>query len=153
MTQGYFQGLQDSKVYERGVFLEPGGTYKLELKKTIVKQTRASGDGFIAEFKVLESNNPKNPAGSDASWFQGLKDKDVAFGAIKEFLYALMGYDVKDKASREKAKAELDPVIEKLVNEAISQNVLAGKTISCQTSSKLTKNKVNFTVHTWSPNK
>lgn len=147
---GVFDGLRNATVFERGAFLTPG-IYDLTIERCLVKQTRKSGDGFIVEFAIdTSSGEGANAAGSKASWFQKLSDKNVAFGAIKEFVYAAMGFDyAKDK---ERIAKEIDPKIEEIMQEAISdKNPMRGLKIRCQVNMKKTLKGGDFSVHTWSP--
>lgn len=149
-----FSGLRNASVFERGVFLQPG-TYQLLINKCIVKETRKSGDGYIVEMTVQKSSNPAHPEGSKASWFQALRDKDVAFGALKEFIYATLGYRWPD--DKETILAKVDPVIEELIDSSLpteqgGENSFAGKSVCVQTFLKKTAGKgLDFTVHRWSP--
>src|SRR5215472_14584830 len=148
MNKSVFSGLRNASVFERGVFLQPG-TYTLEINKCLVKETRKSGDGFIVEFTVRQSTSDQHPVGTKASWFQALKDKDVAFGAIKEFLYAVLGMRWPD--DRERILKEVDPVLEQLIDSSLpteqgGQNSLAGKSVCVQTYMKKTAGKgLDFT--------
>lgn len=148
---GIFEGLRNAPVFERGAFLGVG-VYDLTIERCLVKATRKSGDAFIVEFNITKSEGPgANPVGSKASWFQKLADKNIAFGAIKEFLYAALGYDyAKDK---EKIAAEVDPKIEELMSEAVApeKNALKGVRVRCQVNMKKTQKGADFSMHTWSP--
>ena len=154
---GVFDGLRNAEVFERGAFLNVG-VYELTINKCLVKATRKSGDAFIVEFTVDKAEGQgANPVGSKASWFQKLADKNIAFGAIKEFLYAAMGFDyAKDK---EQILKEIDPKIETLIQDALEQskdapngkNALKGEKIRCQVNMKKTQKNLGFSMHTWSP--
>lgn len=154
---GIFDGLAETELYEKGVYLAPGGRYKLEIVRILTKETRRSGLGFIVEFKVLEAGGAggeKHAPGSKATWFQKMVDKDIAFPAIKQFFVALLDIDMNDP----EAKEQFDRQVEEIVDEASSwepvnsedTHPLAGECIYCETYSKLTKKNVDFTVHNWS---
>lgn len=148
-----FKGLKNASIFERGVFLQPG-VYDLEIDKVITKRTRKSGDGLIVEFKVLTTTDEKNhPAKSKATWFQKMTDVDVAFGAIKLFLYAVLGYNYSDPEDKAKIAAEVDPVIEGLMGEAVGDDQpLRGRRVRVRTYMKKTALKqADFTVHDWQP--
>ena len=143
-------GLKDAKMFERGAYLGVG-KFQLEITKVLTKDTRKSGNGFIVEFTVVQTSDEKNhPVGSKATWFQSLLDKDVAWGAIKEWAYAVMGFK-NTKEDTDRAKKELDPVIEDLCDEAIDKGALNGKRVNVETHMKKTGKDKDFTVHTWSP--
>lgn len=150
-----FAGLRDKNIHENGQYLEAGGRYKLEVQKIILKETRKSGKGFIVECTVLESSNlDKDPVGAKRSWFQSMKDLDVAFPAIKAFLYAVLGYDYGDPKQKEYLKAKVDPVIETITFEACDEtkNPFKGRTVGVETTAKITKEKKqNFTRHDFFP--
>lgn len=152
-TAEIFKGLRNANVFEKGVYLDAGGDFLLEVNKCIVKHTRGKGDAFIVEFKVLESNKEKNTVGSKCSWYQGITNTDVAWPAIKEFTYALLGKDYSNKDDRKYCEEKIDPKIEELVDAAVGDdNKFKGMKVRVQTSSKITKEKkVDFTVHTWRP--
>lgn len=152
-TAEIFKGLRNANVFEKGFYLEPGGDFLLEVNRCIVKHTRGHGDAFIVEFKVLESNKEKNGVGTKVSWYQGIANTDVAWPAIKEFVYALLGKDFTKKEDRKYCEEKIDPKIETLVDGAVGdENNFKGMKIRVQTSSKVTKEKkVDFTVHTWRP--
>jgi len=148
---GNFGGIGKTELFERGVFLTPGGGYTLEIDTILLKETRKAGLAFIVEFKVLESTLPNHAEGSKATWFQKMQDKDVAFPAITEFFIAL--YDIPRKGEdydefMESLEDVLDGVTEDL--EEGEEHPLKGKQIKCTTHTKLTKGKgVEFTVHNW----
>jgi hypothetical protein len=60
-------------IFERGNYFNPG-KYKLRLLRCLSKQTQKSGMAFIAEFGVLESDNPTHPIGSKGTFFVKMLD-------------------------------------------------------------------------------
>lgn len=150
---GLFDGLKDAPIFEQGNYFGVG-IYDVRVVRCLVKQTYRSGLGFIAELEVLSSNNPAHAVGSKGSWFQGIsKNQATAFGAIKEFVAALYGFDAKADAQR--IKTELEPHIEALMNEAVGpNNTFAGRPVHLETFMKKTREKgLDFTVHRWTPYK
>jgi hypothetical protein len=156
------KGLAQGQVFERGTYLTAnpgGGAYDLEIVKCIGKGTRKAGQAFIVEFRVLAARDlaptdfgqmaasVRHPVGSKATWFQKLSDADIAHGAIKEFLYAVGGFD-----DYRVAAAAMDSTIEETGDLAVSpQNILAGKRVHVETQSVKTQVGKDFTRHTWSP--
>lgn len=156
------KGLAQGQVFERGTYLtaNPGGSaYDLEIVKCIGKKARKAGESFIVEFRVLSARDlapqdfgpgaaqVRNPVGSKATWFQKLSDADIAFGAIKEFLYAVGGFDDIRAAS-----AAMDSTIEQTADAAVSTaNILAGRKVHVETQMVKTQAGKDFTRHTWSP--
>lgn len=148
---GLFDGLKDAQIFEQGNYFGVG-IYDVRVIRCIVKQTYRSGLGFIAELEVLSSNNPAHAVGSKGTWFQSLtKNQATAFSAIKEFVAALYGFDIKADAQR--IKLELEPHIEALMNEAVGpNNTFAGRCVHLETYVKKTREKgLDFTVHRWTP--
>jgi len=157
---GMFDGLGDTELFDKGVYLTAGGSYELEVVKILVKDTRKSGLGFIVEFKVVsvdgDAAEGQHAPGSKATWFQKLQDKDISFPAIKEFFLALLDVDRNNPTEYE----EFNNSIEELLEEATSwepdpedpesEHPLAGQRVDVDTYSKLTKKNVEFTVHNWS---
>lgn len=147
-AQSAFAGLQSAQVFEKGVFLETG-VYSLQIDKVILKDTRKSGSALIAEAIILESNNPKYPVGSKASWFQSLRDKDVAFGAIKQFIYSVLGKEL--PRDKEEITTKIDPNIEALIVRAVEENCLRGAKVRVQVTNKKTQKGLDFSAHLFYP--
>ena len=147
-----FQGINDAEIFERGKYLEGGFRGRLECVRTLNKETRQSGTGFIVEFKVLESNMPdEHPVGSKCTWFQSLKNKTVAFPSIKEWAAAMAGYashDV-DGIEAEVAPHLADTLMQAVENE--TDNVFTGCAVRVETTMIKTRNDRDFTRHVWSP--
>jgi hypothetical protein len=143
-------GLKDAQTFDRGTFLKPG-SYTLKITNCLTKNTVKSGEAFIVEFEVLETTDPVNHAvGTKASWFQKLANVPVAFGAIKEFLAAVYGYDLRTMKAR--FEAEMGPQIEAYAAAASDgRNFLAGQIVKVQTEQTKTQKQVDFTRHNWTP--
>jgi hypothetical protein len=111
------------------------------------------------EFTVVKSSDEKNhPVGSKATWFQALKDKDIAFGSLKEFIYPVLGLSY--PRDKERITKEVDPKIEEILYAACDKsdivpegkNAFAGQKVRVQTRLKKTAGKgQDFTQHDWSP--
>ena len=132
----YFKGLKDAAVFDRGVPLNRNGklgdehNYVLEVQKALIKDTM-KGLATIVEFTVVESDSPDDPVGAKRTWFQKMTNKQVAFGAIKEFLYALNGVD--RHADPEAAK-KLDLEMESIMDAVESDSeALKGERIGVNT--------------------
>lgn len=146
---GAFAGLRDAKIFERGTPLSVG-KFKVEITKCQVLRTRAKGDAFIVEFKILESSDTvKHPLGSIRSWYQSLQDSTIAFGEIKAFAAAVLGIPPSDK---EAIRTKVDPEIETIMERAISaEQALKGAKVAVECTHKLTKAGKDFTRHDWAP--
>ena len=149
---GMFKGVNEAKVYDKGVYMEPGHNWVLKFEKAIAKETRASGNAFIVEFSVIESTCSAAPPGAKRTWFQSMKDKDVAFGAIKEFMRALCNVNPDSKHEVEEFDNGLEEILE-LATEFegdADQHPLVGCKIRCETRTVKTKKGEDFTLHAWS---
>lgn len=145
-TKEYFKGLGQAKTFERGSPFRQEGSYLLKIKKCILKQTRDKGPAFIAEFEVLETSTPnEDPKGVTRSWFQKLQDKDVGFGAVKEFMYGVIGVNTQDAA----AVAKADLTIEDDIADACDNNEMEGQLVKLETTKVTTKKNQPFTRHKW----
>lgn len=143
-----FKGLAAAKTFESGTYLTEGD-YRVEVQKVFVKATRKDGDAFIVEYKVTETSNPeKHPIGATRSWYQSMKDKDIAFSAMKGFFAAMLKLDTHN----EKEMAQLDAQIEDVAEKAVSENALKDQSVNVKCWNKVTKEKKkDFTVHQFSP--
>jgi hypothetical protein len=145
-----------AQIFGRGRYLKDG-EYKLTILKTYTIETRDKGPAFIVDFTVNESDNPEILVDQKRNWYQALKDKDIAFPAIKEFMLALFGIDMADKEQLEEFEAGLDEMMEAIADEEWKDkpdedHPLFGKTVGVSCFTKETrKNKEPFTVHTWEP--
>jgi hypothetical protein len=146
-----FDGIENAEVFERGSYLPPDGVYYLKVNRTLTKDTQRSGPAFIAEFTVIHSEHDAVTDGQKKSWFQGLKDKNVAFPAILEFMAALLGIDVKDKEAFDDFKGKIKPILKEAGNYdgPDEDHPLHGETIKVTTWSKETNAGKDFTVHDW----
>ena len=137
---GNFGGIGGVDTFERGTWISPNGIYVLAVQKLLVKETRKSGDGFIVEFKVVESNHPRHAVDSKVTW-------------IKEFMISLMHVDMSEPSEKEDFNATLEDLLDEATSYegADSDHPLHGQTIRCETVLKKTQKGNDFTVHNWSP--
>lgn len=78
-----------------------------------------------------------------------MKDKTVAFPAIKEFMAVLSGYETHQK---EEIAQDVAPHVGEATDYAVDNpddNDLIGLRIYCSTRNKITKNQRDFTLHIW----
>jgi hypothetical protein len=160
---GAFAGMREAKMYEKGVFLSPitldngpgnpvsyrDAHFELEIEKCILKDCRGIGLCFIVELRVLASDHKLHTVGDKRTWLQKMTDKDVAFGALKQFAAAATGTSPSDKEGIKK----LEPEVEGLMDAACGeQNILKGSRVKCTVVNKKTKAKnQDFSVHNWEP--
>lgn len=156
---GLFDGIEKAEIFERGRYFPPDFRGVVEVKKTIAKDSIKSGLGFIVELEVVEVERPGKAdhelspvtVGEKRTWWQGMKDKTVAFPSIKEFVAALSGFERHEKKAIEES---VSPVLSGVLDHATENpdaNDLVGCRLRLETSHKLTKNKSDFTIHTWGP--
>lgn len=148
---GFFAGIEKADITERGIYIFPGFTGRLKVRRTLSKDSIKAGLALIVEFHVLESNLEAHPVGSSVTWFQKMSDKTVAFPAIKAFVAAVAGFAAGDKAAID---AEIGPNMEALLDDAVANetsNALVGQEVRCETFSTKTKKGFDFTVHKWLP--
>ena len=154
---GILDGLNDAKVFEQGQFLSPDAHYELQVDKILAKKTRKSGTCFIVEATVLKSTSEKDPVGSKRTWLQKLDPVDVAFPAIKSFMYALLGYNFQG-VDKEFCVKNIDPQLTKedgtgLTDQALSdKQPFKGRKVGVDTVQVKTVGKgLNFTRHNFFP--
>lgn len=142
---GLFGGIKDVKVSKGGIYLLPaddGSTarYRLRVKVLKVMKTRKKEDQFIAEFHILESSQPKRPAGSDASWLANLTRHEAALGNVKGLLAALFNMQ-EDEIDEAGADAAVDE----------KEQPCVGMEVICEAFNKPTKEGKPFTRCNWFP--
>lgn len=143
-------------IFERGNYFNPG-RYKLRLLRCLSKETQKSGTAFIAEFEVLESDNPAHPIGSKGTYFVKMgsqQDKQIGFSNILEMMAAILGFDITNREHVTQIDQQLRPQLAGLMTALETQGtaVLSGReTVSVECRIKLTKRNTEFTLHTWVP--
>lgn len=148
-----FTGLESAEIFDQGQWFQPG-LYVVQINRCLLKTSQKSGLGFIAECQILASNQPANPAGTTASWWQtmgGRIHQGTAFSSLKEFIAAACGFD--PKTDKDAIHGQLDPQIRDIARRAVSpENILGGRYVCLETFTKKTKQRgVDFTVHRWTP--
>lgn len=156
MAGNLYAGLANASVSKRGNYLphkELGedSRFKVELKAFLTRPTRKSGDAFIVEFGVLESDNPAATPPCERSWFVGLRHRDVAFSNILQFLCAATGKDSYNDADRAKVAQSAEALMQYITEVSPKDNPLIGRTVYVETRLIKTQAGGNFTQHTWYP--
>ena len=149
-----FNGIGEATIGQGGTYFLDGH-YSVELMRVFMLKTRDRKDLFIAECKILESDNEKRPVGSKASWCVNM-GLDAALGNVKEFLAACYGADprspeqVKQAFTDQQGRDTTVATAEYSVSDA---NPMAGVKVRLEafTKEKKTKKGEYFTVHVWSP--
>lgn len=134
---GLFDGIENAKPTEGGVFLREGVYEEIEILGIKVGRTRKGRDFFVVEGKILKATGPQaNPVGSQASWMEML-DRDNALGSVRAFVAALCG-------------CELDEVDEKAVSALVSKDQPGvGGVIKAEASMVKTRAGGDFTKVRW----
>lgn len=147
-----WDGIEDAEIFERGKYMEPNFVGVVEMKRTIAKETLKSGMAFIVEMEVIKTNmQDKHPVGQKVTWYQGLKDKTVAFPAIAAWAAACLGFPATDK---EKIKNDVQPLLPTAMKEATDSpddNPFIGVQLKLSTFIRKTKKGLDFTVYDFEP--
>ena len=132
------------------------------LKKGIQKRDQPA---FVAEFRIITSDNPNHPAGSTASWYvkdpEGTNLEDIA-----KLMLAVQGHEPRavtasktaDLARYEALRDQADGWALAAMNDAdalacldLGAGFTAGLEVQLETRVIQLKNGNPFTVHDWSP--
>jgi len=122
---------------KRGYFsAEDAFCVTAEIERVFVKENRDGGQAFIAECKVLESNNDAIPAGSNHSIYENLNSKwpELALKKIHSFVLAALG-------GGNKVEEITEEVMEEICGE---ENPLAGAKVVIQGEPAVSKAGKNF---------
>jgi len=146
---GMFDGIESASVSEKGKWFSPG-SYEVEIREVLSKQTQRSGLCFIAATKVVEASlDSEVPVGAEASWVQPFKNRQVALSAVKEFLCALAGLYPRDSAM---IADQLDPIASRLLEAVVGPaNPARGMRVHLEVFTRKTQAGTDFTVHQWRP--
>jgi hypothetical protein len=157
-----FEGMGKAPMFGRGNYMAEG-LYVVELTNVFVKPRFKGGNVFIAEFKILESNNDKHKVGTSGSWCPKLELPNT-FGDIKSLVFASTGTDPKSVKAEDveahndatllaraacgsdSAKKELEA--KGIKGEAAS---IVGARVRLECIQTKTKENKDFTRYTWSP--
>lgn len=134
---GLFEGIENAESGSR-VYISDTGNFVLEILKCSAGISKFKEERFFGvDFNVVESTNPKYPAGSRVSWYVGLRKDTPALSNVKDFAATAAGVPSKevDAAS-----------IEMIVSD---EQPLAGTKVKLATVLKKTKAGKDFTVHQW----
>lgn len=147
---GVLSNIGTAEVVERGTFFTMGFRGHCKVHKTLLRQTRNSGECFIVEFEVLTSNMTDNhPIGSKATWIQ--KDNDSAAGAILAWAAACCGVDPHDKPAVKELQEGLQGVLETAVNPMTPENDFLGSIVDVEAKGIKKRDGGDFTLHIWHP--
>lgn len=136
--------------------------FELEIERCIAKKARSGKDLFIAEMRVVASDNVEHPVGAKRSWCQDI-NIDAGPGALLGFAVAALGIDHRSAEGKAQIK-ELEDKMEAILTEALEdasdpacKNGFKGTHVKCEVKEIETKPKVKngptgqFNLHTFSP--
>lgn len=141
---GRFTAINQAQVSAGGVYFLPG-SYVTEILRVFVMKNWKGDEFFIAECKILDSDNSERPVGSKASMVVNM-DNVSAMGNIKAFLAAASGIDPKNSV---RVNAE---ITEEIAEIAVAEgNPFAGTVLELDARIVKTREGGDFTKHFWSP--
>lgn len=133
-------GFGNAEVTKKGNYLTPG-RYVLRINNTPLISLFGGGEAFIVEGELVESSDPeKHPVGAERSWFKSLKFAKSAFGEMKAFMYAVLGYDPSTAEGKAKIEA-LQPTIEAAMQSVIEQNRFRGQLVRIEVTPREKKDE------------
>lgn len=152
MGADLWDGLEDAEIFERGKYMEANFIGIVEMKKTLAKETLKNGMAFIVEMEVIKTNMPdKHPEGQKVTWYQGLKDKTVAFPSIAAWAAACLGINPKGDKAKLKEVQPLLPEAMKEATDSPEDNPFIGVQLKLSTFMVKTKKGGDFTVYDFEP--
>lgn len=155
---GLFRGIKDAEETRGGRWILPGN-YVLQIERCKQEQSRKNKNQvfFIAEFTIVESDNPLRAPGTKMSWIVKMTNvefPDTALGNVKTFMNtgiraaALAGgvaeSEIPDLNTMDEADAEA--TAEGICGE---DNDLVGTYVSAEAYNKKTRADADFTVVNW----
>lgn len=146
-----FKGAKDAPISHKGTKCADG-THLLEIKR-ITMSEGGNGTYYVVEFKVLETNST-DKVGDERVWTQSMKSKQYYFPACKKFLFAAMGFDTKNNADNARIEAEINPLVDDLLEQTLDESDplgLTGRRVKAVTKKKLTEANFDFWNYDFSP--
>jgi hypothetical protein len=157
---GLFKDIKDAEETRGGRWVLPGN-YVLKLercKEEISRKTKTNATVFfIAEFRIIESDNPLRAPGTTMSWIVKMTNvefPDTSMGNVKTFMNvglrsAGLGHGVDESEIpnlSDMSKADAAATAEGIVGES---NDLVGTFFSAEAFNKKTRADTDFTVVNW----
>lgn len=152
---GILGGVGGAKGSEGGVYFLPGN-YLAEIQRCKLAATRKKRDFFVAEFKIVKSDNPERKPGALVSFMVMLdKDDDEAYrmqlGNVADFMRVGLSAFAKQTENVD-MKPEDVPLDDETAEVKVcgQENMLAGTLLDVHAFNKPTKAGTDFTHHKWS---
>lgn len=134
---GLFSKIKEASVNQGGVYILPG-TYVAEVESCKIGETRKGEAFFVADLKVIESDNEERAEGSHMSYMV-MSSWDSFESNVKAFIMGVMG-------------CEEEEVDEEMAENAISEDQpLAGERVKIEATNVKTKSGGDFTKCRWFP--
>jgi len=141
--------MKQARSTQGGLYFLPGN-YTIQVLRCKMQESQVGGrQFFIAETKIVKSDNPELKVGSEPGWLVELPGKypELSLGNIKAFLHA--AFSSLAEAEGDDAPEEGD-VDESFADLAVGEdNVLAGVFITAKAFQKKTKKGADFTRIKW----
>jgi hypothetical protein len=155
-----YEGLSGAVPSKGGVYMKPGRfRVKLSAVKDITGQTGVPWT--VVEFKILKSDNPEVPVGTERSWVVDMSPSNrMGLPNIKGFLAAVSGVDggLDDATSRIEGywsdktggvRVSVEEIMEEYV---VGANILEGVEMDLECVQIKTKTGGDFTKFNWAVN-
>lgn len=150
---GIYSDIGTAKGTEGGVYFLPG-IFRAQIQRCKQTETRKGKPFFVAEFKILQSNNPGRAVGSSVSFMVtfDLGDKEMfrlQQGNVADFMRVGLAAYAKQKEGVT-IKPEEVPLDEATADKISNQeNMLVGTIVDVEAFNKPTKAGTDFTHHRW----
>lgn len=147
---GHFAKIKGQSSTKGGAYFQPGN-YVVQIQRCKMGQTRKEVDFFVAECKIVESDNDELRPGSEGS-FMVTMDKDPALGNIADFMRMGIWLAAREegKTAAELGSVDAIPLDEEDADEIVSEeNPLAGLLMGLYAYNKPTRAGNDFTRHKW----
>jgi hypothetical protein len=155
-----FGGMAKAPIFGRGNYMKEGN-FLVEITNVFVKPRFKGGNVFVAEFKILTSDNPEQKVGGSGSWVPKIETPNT-FGDIKSLIFAATGVDPK-KVSNDDEAAHADvtrmakaacgspTAIKELEAKGVPADFMVGLQVKLECNIVKTRANTDFTRYTWSP--
>jgi len=148
---GIFSNIENAKGTEGGVYFEPGN-FLAEIQRCKEFTTRKNIRTFVAEFVILESDNPNMKVGTPVSYMVSFKDPDLEElykGNVADFMRAALSALASQKHNT-KIEPKDVPLDEASANQICGdKNPLLGVKVIAIAFNKPTKAGDDFTRVKW----
>ncbi len=148
--------VKEAKSTKGGVYLLPGNyiIHVQRCKMIEVNPTKkVKDDAFIAEFKIIESDNPKLSAGVEASYYVDMTDTeypDLSLGNVCDFIRAGYSSLLIQNGEESPPIEDIEVSVQDCKEVTGTENTIAGVFLRVVAYNKPTKAGKDFTRVNWS---